>query len=220
MILEDTGDNGIAAVCFLDVETRQTITSKLNVMGPGRATRNASGLFVVMDKGKGQSPLEYRVDDPERRYLARSFGIKVPPDILHEPLEVLMYPAPVARSRCGSTVIRCSVIKKIADEPVPQKGVLLIVSVDLGKGDIVSGRGVSDARGEAIIFVPGVPLLRISEKPGGTPTEKTFIATIRAIPEPPWSELDSIAVPPITPIATIQEFRSGGEHYVRVELSQ
>jgi hypothetical protein len=102
------------------------------------------------------------IEDPAGRYLARSVGVALPrADFaaagvlppLFDPIDVPMYPAPSAPLAAPWAVLRLHVERG----GQPAAGCALTVH-ETGDESAVLGRGQSDARGEAIVAVSGVPV--------------------------------------------------------------
>ena len=172
----------LGAVRFLDAATMGKIGDSLLVDSPVADLRkNRSGLWVIwnvpgleahtaeFDQPPGTPALgsiqfTVQVADPAGRYLSRAATIHVPRDpspsnvdqagSLFQPVDVPMYPSPSAPLSPGWAVIRAHV--KDATTGAALAGALLRV---LRTSDNqVMARGMSDARGEALVVIPGIPV--------------------------------------------------------------
>ncbi len=171
----------LGAVSFVDGVTGQPVSRRLAVAAPGvRWLRSRQGLFVVaevqgledpaaaFDAPAAASPpasvaLTLSVSDPNGGYLARRAVLSLPRDpspaadprvSLFEPVEVNLYPAPAARVFPSWALVRAAVVDAASDAPL--SGALLLVTLN-GETEPVA-RGLSDARGEALVAVPGIPV--------------------------------------------------------------
>ncbi|HYV43402.1 MAG TPA: hypothetical protein VFA20_01015 [Myxococcaceae bacterium] len=180
MTTETLEHRALAAIRFLDEETRQPVRAPLKLSGDGmRFVRNLRGLHVLTD-APGFSDYADSYDlpetppptatftitasDPSHTYLARRFTVQLPrdptpgadedlpSDSVFKPVEVLLYPSPVARASAGSAVVRLTVTDN-ADKPLAGA----LVELTLETPSIVR-RGLSDERGEAQIQLPGIPI--------------------------------------------------------------
>lgn len=173
-----------------------------------RLVRNRSGVYVIWGvpgleewmgtfkpplpetPAAGAIVLEFEVSDPERRFLPRRFEIALPPDRtkedeLYKAVDVILYPAPNARSSAASAVMRFS-CKNASNQELG--GVLLSVSVEIAEGSFLVEKGVSDQQGEAVVFMAGIPSVHWSESEEGTPFYPSFGGTVSAacLPSEPW----------------------------------
>jgi hypothetical protein len=92
-------------------------------------------------------------------------------NVAFSPADFLLYPAPTARPMAGTTSIRLSIaypnLSKVA-------GAIVEISVPVEPGVTRVGRGLSDARGEAIVFVPRIPVVRWGEDTDGAVATAPF----------------------------------------------
>ncbi len=117
-----------------------------------------------------------QVADVTGTYLPRVFTFQLPRDeapaplatggwsatSLFTPMDVALLPAPAARMAPGWAQVRVA-ISNAAGAPLPNALVRVVASAD----GTVLGRGMSDARGEALVPVPALKLFA----PGLTPTQ-------------------------------------------------
>lgn len=181
MIVEDVERRVWCALRPVDAVTRLAIETPLRVQGAGQTwIRNLSNLPVLhaLTEPAAQRDefVEYEdtflaptvvaavtiratIEDPAGRYLARTVAIELPradsgsPPPLFEPIEVPMYPAPSAPLAAPWSVVRVHVERG----GLPAAGCALTVH-EIGDEAAVLGRGQSDARGEAVVAVAGVPI--------------------------------------------------------------
>lgn len=207
-----------------------------------KVVRNRSGVFVIcavpgleawVDTFMPPLPeapaahsveLEFEVRDPERRFLPRRFTIAVPPDRalpeeLYTPVDVLLYPAPNARSKAASAVLRFS-CKDAQNQELA--GVLLSVAVEIAEGKVLVEEGVSDQQGEAIVFMAGIPSVHWSESEEGTPFYPSFGGTVRAarLPDEPWPPNPDVLEAHLSSIELAEpiEIASAGEIHREIVL--
>jgi hypothetical protein len=171
----------LGAVRFVDAVTGAEILSTLRVDAPGvRWVRNLRGWFVAAqapgleahtlpldappaEPEPGAVPVTLRVTDPAGRYLPRMALLTLPRDpdpankdaagSLFLPESVELYPSPVMRAAPGWAVIRVAAADA---QGRPAAGALFRVLRKSGGG--LLGRGMADARGEALVAVPGIPV--------------------------------------------------------------
>lgn len=208
MIVEDVERRVWCALRPIDAVTRIAIDSPLRVNGRDQTWRpNRSGLAVlhalaepaaqrdefVQYEDSFAAPtavtavtIRATIEDPAGRYLARTVGIVLPrADFaaagvlppLFEPIEVPMYPAPAAPLAAPWAVLRVHVERG----GQPAAGCAITVH-EVGDETTVLGRGQSDARGEAVVAVSGVPVFIPSGGPNAFVRERD--AELTAVFEP------------------------------------
>lgn len=179
----------LAALRFRDAVTGATVAGPLDVRAPGaRWIRNRRGWWVLAGApgleahttafpappaapALGSVPLAVRVADPAGRYLPRVAALALPrdpdpakaarPESLFQPVEVDLFPSPAAPVSPNWAVLRVSASG--ADGPLA--GALLRV-VRKASPTTVLGRGMTDARGEALVAVAGIPVTTWEEGQG------------------------------------------------------
>ena len=180
----------LGAVRFLDATTLSAVTHGLRVESPDALMRpNRSGLWVIWN-AKGLEPHTDAFDEPpavppigsvaialtvadlSARYLARSATISLPrdpspanaqnPDSLFRPQNVRMYPAPNAWVSPGWALVRAHLTNSTTGNPL---GGALVRVVRTSDQQILA-RGMSDARGEALVTVAGIPITTFSAGAG------------------------------------------------------
>lgn len=232
----------LGAIRWVDAVTQSVIVQPLRVEAASASlTRNLRGLSVVTAaaglenypgtfdlaalleadaKPDGSVTVQGRVTDPTGTYLPRAFTLKLPRaatpgrtlpvNSIFAPMDLALLPTPQAKVMAGWAQVRVTVRKKKDATVFPQVLVRVVLASDHSQ---VLGRGMSDARGEALVVVPGLPLFQ----PGATPelvvTSETaahveFIPPAESdspdsldsshAPEVPvdWTELDARAVVP------------------------
>lgn len=118
------------------------------------------------------------IEDPMGQYLARTYSLKLPrppgPEesgSIFNPVDINMFAAPAAHSSPNWSIIRAS-LYDLADMAalIPVPGALLRISD--AEGALMMS-GMSDQRGEAALYVPGIPITTFSngEEPAGDPDE-------------------------------------------------
>lgn len=181
MSAETVARRVLGALRPTDAVTGVRILAPLLVTAPGvRVVRNLSGMYVVTGApgliGQTETteapdwdpadpqPVEFTVADPAGVYLARRFILRLPrdpdpanaagADSLFRPGELRMFPSPVAPVSPQWAVVRASVPG--AQEGTVSAGALIrVVRADDG---VLLAAGLADARGEALVAVPGIPV--------------------------------------------------------------
>ncbi len=180
MIAEHVDHRALAAIRFLDEETHLPVSVPLKVAGGGlKLIRNRRGLYVVLEAPSfedyaasflvpGSAPplrtFTLTAEDPTRTYLSRRFDMKLPrdptagpdellpADSVFRPLDVVLYPSAMARANAGSAIVRLTVQDK---HGAPLRNALVELSLS---APALSRGGLSDARGEALVLIPGIPI--------------------------------------------------------------
>ncbi|HEX6042351.1 hypothetical protein [Longimicrobium sp.] len=179
----------LAALRFRDAVTGATVAAPLDVRAAGaRWIRNRRGWWILAGApgleahtasfaappaapALGSVALGVRVADPAGRYLPRVVSLALPrnpdplkadkPDSLFQPVEVDLFPSPAAAVSPNWAVLRVSALG--ADGPLA--GALLRV-VRKASPTTVLGQGMTDARGEGLIAVAGIPVTTWEEEQG------------------------------------------------------
>lgn len=172
----------LGAVRFRDAVTGLDVAAPLRVTAPGvRWVRNLRGWYVAasapgleahtlsVDRppsqpAAGKVPVALAAEDPEGTYLPRRAVLSLPRDpdpakkdaasSLFAPAEVELFPSPAAPVMPGWAVVRVSARTAAG---APAAGALLRVVRKGNQGELL-GRGMTDARGEALVAVPGIPV--------------------------------------------------------------
>ena len=182
MMVESLARRVLAALRVVDGVTGQAILSPLSVSGDGTTwVRNRRGLYVLTaapgfeahqvamgeppaDPAFGSRTLVIAMQDHSGTYLSRRQTIRLPrnPDpvqaeeaqSLFRPIECRLYLSPSAPISSAWAVIRASVVR---EGDLQVLGGALIRVLRTGDGQVLA-RGLSDARGEALVAVPGIPV--------------------------------------------------------------
>lgn len=196
----------LGAVRFVDAATGSRVIDPLSVRAEGaRFVRNRSNHYVIFDApgleehtDSFESPpntpplssvvVTLEVADPGGRYLTRRSIIRLPrdpdptrtgaPDSLFKAIEVTLFPSPSAGTRPGWAVVRGTVVEVGTGRPLG--GALL--RVERVSDASLLARGMSDARGEALVAVPGIPVITFGE--GDAVTETTVDVALSAVFDP------------------------------------
>lgn len=190
MMVEHVTRRVLAALRVVDGVTGQPILSPLSVSGAGTVwVRNRRGLYVLMgvpgleahedvlptpppDPAVGSMSVALVVRALNTTYLPRRQTIRLPrdPDPAHaddersifQPLASRLYPSPSAPTSSAWAVIRATVLREGSEHTL---GGALIRVLRASDGQVL-GRGLSDARGEALVAVPGIPVTTWEAAPG------------------------------------------------------
>jgi hypothetical protein len=130
------------------------------------------------------------VQDPQGDYLPRLVSVLLPrpltpqgsPDSAFDPLDVVLLPSPVRKASAGWARLRLSATHA---DGSPFANVLFRVQRSSAPQTIL-GRGLSDARGEALVLIPGLKLFEPGQAVNEVVTSKTEV-TLQAF-EPPGSD--------------------------------
>ena len=231
----------LGAIRWLDAVTKAVIAQPLAVRAATASlTRNLSGLFVIttangLEKYTGHLDLATlppadvkpdesvtvtgQVEDPTGCYLARIFTVALPrngtttlphpANSLFSPVDLELLPTPRAKAMAGWAQVRVTV-KKQSGEPFAN----VLIRVVATANNRVLGRGMSDARGEALVAVPGLPLFQAGATPDKVVTSETaakieFIPPTSAAPLVDWTALDALAAIPANIRATPLALKAG-----------
>ena len=212
----------LGAVRFVDGVTGQPVTERLVVEAEGvRWIRNRRGLWAIAMAPGLETHTEsftappavpllqsvvvvIEVRDPVGRYLARRASITLPrdadplnassPDSLFVPVDVVLFRSPSAPIWPGWAVVRATLAG--AQPGSVRAGALIRVLRQ--SDDVVLARALSDARGEALVAVHGIPSATFAPGPG--PVLATDVAatlqvihdeTVTAAPDPDDLEVRS-----------------------------
>ena len=182
MIVESLTRRALAALRAVDGVTGQPILSPLSVSGAGTAwVRNRRGVYVLMEMpglelhqdalsnppsspSIGSLNTVVEVRDMGTTYLRRRQTLRLPrdPDPAHagdgrsvfQPIESRMYLSPSAPISSAWAVIRATVVREGDGQGL---GGALIRVLRTSDGQVLA-RGLSDARGEVLVAVPGIPV--------------------------------------------------------------
>jgi hypothetical protein len=209
-LIETCETRVLGGLRFADAATGGWITSPLRVSSSGATlVRNRSGVFVITEatgfdpdtglplSNEPQPALDFDVEDPAGRYLARRVQVALPrdpdpthvgaPNWLFRAQRVPLYPAPAASVYPGQAAVRVRVTDAATsiglahvwirltwtrpvepepepepepDEPADDDDAPDDPPVDAADAVIAEliGAGMTDARGEALVAVSGVPV--------------------------------------------------------------
>lgn len=189
----------LGAVRFVDAGTGLPVRAPLVLEAPGvRWIRNRSGTWVIAaapgleaharafetppaEPALETVPVELRVLDRAGRYLARRRTVRLPRDArpehadqaasLFRPIDVTMFRAPAAAPPPGWAALRAAVTA--APAAAPLAGAL--VRVARASDGVRLAAGITDARGEALVPVPGIPITTFEEGPGPVVTTEVEV---------------------------------------------
>jgi hypothetical protein len=200
--MSDSTDRRIlAAIRPVDATLNLPLADRMRIDSPGlRLVYNLHGETVLMgapglgrystnfDLPDDAPPVEsvglvIELRDPTLRYLPRRLRLDLPrdPDPTHadqpnsvfQAVEAEMYPSPASPVLGTWAVVRATVRERNSRERLPW------TLIQVRRGSEVMGQGMSDARGEALIAVPGIPFFM----PGGggdTTVTREITITFRA----------------------------------------
>jgi len=244
MSLERLDSRALAAVRFLDGETAQPVTGPLLVSGDGvRVVRNRSSLYALTEApgfadytSRFEAPpesapapvsLPLTVIDPSGRHLPRSFSLELPRDASKEPehphlsvftpVDVRLYLSPTARPAPGSAVVRLS-LRDDQDAPLAHRVIRLQATVP--DKPAIEGLGLSDERGEVLLLVPRIPIIRWGQDEGEALVHTTFPATLASAIAPSVAGLPApdMPAPTFTPLPQTLQVASGLEIHRRIQI--
>jgi len=196
----------LGAVRFIDATTQTRILEPLAVRAEGaRIVRNRSAHYVIFaapglaahtqsfmsppsEPALASVAITLEVADPAGRYVTRRSVIRLPrdPDPTHadqldslfRAIDVMLFPSPSAGTRPGWALVRGTVVEAGTERPL---GGALLRVVRVSDAALLA-RGMSDARGEALVAVPGIPVITFGE--GDAVTETTVDVALSAVFDP------------------------------------
>jgi hypothetical protein len=137
----------------------------------------------------GSASVEVTVRDPDGKYLARRTTLRLPldpdsqhvnaPGSLFTPVDVALYPSPVASTAPGWAIVRASVA--VSGSLAPLSGAL--IRVLRGSDGTRLALGLSDGRGEALVAIPGIPVTTWDAGAGAVLASE-IDATVQAVADP------------------------------------
>jgi hypothetical protein len=237
-VIERVDRRVLGAVRLVDAVTGRPILRPLSVAADGsRFLRNRAGLYVIREApgldahvtefqtppaapAPGAAGIErLRIDDPLGQYLPRLARVPLPraplpaagePD-LFQPEDVAMLPAPAASPRLDWGGWRARVLLAADESPFP--GALLALDWASPTGVLFRARGLSDARGEALVPVAGLPVSRPGQGPNAPPLVDETVVTLSvfARAERPWpvdpdalERLPALGAVSVEPVAALR----------------
>jgi hypothetical protein len=193
----------LGAVRFVDVTTGLPVADPVAVAAPGTTLwRNRRGDYVIARApglaaherafaaapdapALGSVAVVLTVRDPRGRYLPRRRTIALPrdpdpdhadqPGSLFRPEPVALFPAPGAPTAPAWATVRVRVTRAGSERGV--RGALLLARFARRDGTPEVARGMTDARGEGLVAVPGIPVTTFGGGTGpvlGTEIEATL----------------------------------------------
>jgi hypothetical protein len=190
MLTEHITRRMTTALRFLDVNTNAVITTPLTLLAPGaQVVRKPQGDYVILRAPAGNI-FEYTVSDPVGQYLPRRQRLPLPrdPDPTHaeQPTSIFqaatltLYPAPTASPSPGAATIRLTIVDQADQTPVPCALVRVLRTGD----NIPLARGLAEwrgrTRGEALVNVPGLPMITWGDGNGDEDDAPVLISEIAA----------------------------------------
>ena len=206
----------MGAVRFLDGTTLTKVNGNLNVQSPNvLVRRNRSNLFVIWD-APASGAVVFTVSDPTSNYLSRQFTVTLPrdPDPTHasqatsifQPQDVLLLPSPLAPASPGWAIIRASVKKAGTATALA----VALIRVANTSDHTLLAKGMSDARGEALVLVPGVPVTTFDSGTGAVMAteidvsiQTIFDPALSGVPDPDDLDARKSALPSSTTAAKL-----------------
>ncbi len=207
----------LGAVRFEDRTTGETVSKGLQVCIPGvKVLWNHSG-YLVLCRATGlefhteafrtvpETPISQSlsfagtVKDLSGCYLSRSFTLRLPrnsdptrhelSESLFQPVVISLFPASSARTFHPLwSQVRVSLSYTVHGEIEPLSGALLRVTDALGSSLFASG--LTDRRGEGIVFIPGIPPARPAEGENGNEEEPVVVYELPARLQVVWRSLE------------------------------
>ena len=188
----------LGALRFTDAVTALPIDVPLVLTAPGvRWIRNRRAQWVIASApglsaheaafdtppdspDLGTMRVDFAVRDPSGRWLPRTGSVALPrdPDGAHraQPTslflvpDVALYPAPAAPTQRGWAVVRASIAGTPPSSVLPNALVRVVRDSD----GVRIGAGMSDARGEALVAIEGIPSALLGD--GDGPVVATDVA--------------------------------------------
>ena len=204
-------DKVLGAMRFVDATTLLKVDGPLQVKADNTVVRtNRSGLYVIWSAPAAASVV-FTVTDPGASYLPRTFTVQLPrdpdpanaaqPSSLFQPLEVRLLPSSTATIFSGWAVIRARVKKQGQDQVLSGALIRVVNATDQS----LMATGMSDARGEALVRVPGVPVTTFDSGSGPVTVNEisvniqtVFDPAITGVPDPDDLEKRKNSVPSST----------------------
>ncbi|HEY4241174.1 MAG TPA: hypothetical protein VGM88_15230 [Kofleriaceae bacterium] len=205
--MNDNVDNRVlGAIRFVDALLGTPVTDALVVTPPAgvRIIRNHSGLHVIAaapgfdafiaqfdlpvppTPAVASVPIAVTVVDPTGRYLPRTATIAVPrdpdptksdqPASIFVPQDRALFQSPTAPNRAGAAALRLSIKQQGTTTGLP----FAYVVVNRASDASLLARGMADARGEAFLAVPGIPVTTWSATSGSAVTTSSVAANLVA----------------------------------------
>jgi hypothetical protein len=201
----------LGAIRWLDAVTKAVIAQPLAVSSATASlSRNLSGLFVIttangLEKYTG--------------HFALATLPLHPANSLFSPVDLQLLPSPRAKVMAGWAQVRV-MVKKPSGEPFANVLIRVLATSD----SRVLGRGMSDARGEALVAVPGLPLFQAGATSHEVVTSETaakieFVPPTSAAPLVDWTALDALAAIPANTRATPLALKAGESYSLQFSVT-
>ena len=187
MLIERIEQRVLGALRLIDRVSQTPLTRAMHLTSTNAAlVRNMRGYYVVTHAVgleahtavfqqppaipvQGANSYTFEINDLQKRYLPRLVTLRLPRDpnpaniananSLFRPIDVAMYPASTAALSHNWSTLRASVTQ--GPDHLPLRGALLQVIATADNSLLASG--ISDARGEALVIVPGVPITKFAD---------------------------------------------------------
>jgi len=184
--------------------------SGIYVIFDGRQFESLTTQFIPDTPWPNPQPFEVTIKDPSLRYLSRRAQVQTPEELIatgiatidsppvigsppqaqspFDPQRIILYPSPSAGVAPNWAVIRASVVQAGTNPP---KGLpWAVLRVSLPTGNNVLATGMADARGEALLAIPGLGV-QPSQSSHGSVTESTVDVRVDA-----WFDPTVLTQPP------------------------
>jgi hypothetical protein len=189
--MESVDRRVLGGFVFTDAITGNTILSPLVVTTPQLQLKaNRSGVYAIFN-GPGFTPLtnefipssvwpapqnfEIAASDPSLQYLPRRAQIQAPQSLTgaFTPQQVRLYPGSLSTVEANWAVVRASIASSTGT-PLPWAVVEVLLS-----DHTVAATGLADARGEALLAVPGLGI-QVTSTATDPVTDATTSVTVQA----------------------------------------
>jgi hypothetical protein len=129
-----------------------------------------------------------------------------------------MYLSPTARPSSGSAVVRLSLVDE-QDKPLTRP-VVIRLQITLPDKPTVEGFGLSDERGQVVLLIPRIPIIRWGQEEDDALIHTTFTATLEWAFAPSVGGLPSpdMPAPSFTSLAPPLQVASGLEIHRRMKI--
>lgn len=207
----------IAGLRFVDSTTGGSILQPLRLQAArSEFVRNRIGLYVLLSTpgfedyintfdlagaaeseavGPDVTVLGISIQDPSGRYLPRQFSLSLPRDSasnsdsaddeasLFQPVQIALYPAAIAPTNPNWAVLRATVLNS-ANQRLPWALIRTTVNAETTLTQ-------SDWRGEALIAIPGIPIVTASsDEASEDPSTREFSADLEVVFDPALNTID------------------------------
>jgi hypothetical protein len=191
----------LGAFRLIDSITGGTVSGPMTVQSPGLTLRqNRSGIWVIFNgpnftpltnsflppaNWPPPAPFTVSIQDPSGKYLARLATLEVPapltaasdPASVFNPQGITLFASAGAAMGANWAVVRASVVR--AATTPPQGLANAILRVTRTSDNSILAVGMTDARGEALLAVPGLGV-RAGTTPAGPVLEATTAVSVEA----------------------------------------